>query len=113
MATTRSPIKVPCENEHLSDKENAPDFDEDTLQGEQCSTPALIIVRKTSIPSLSFKNVSRSGEGYINCMTYLNDILASHDSLLWWQYVVCLEDLGCTNLCCFLFKQCEASTQSY
>ena len=36
MATGRSPIKVPCENEDLPDKENAPDFDEDTLQGELC-----------------------------------------------------------------------------
>ena len=34
MATERSPIKVPCENEDLPDKENAPDFDEDTLRGE-------------------------------------------------------------------------------
>ena len=36
MATERSSIKVPCENEDLSDKENAPDFDEDTLRGELC-----------------------------------------------------------------------------
>ena len=36
MATERSPIKVPCENEDLPEKENAPDFDEDTLQGELC-----------------------------------------------------------------------------
>ena len=28
--------KVPCENEDLPDKENAPDFDEDTLRGELC-----------------------------------------------------------------------------
>ena len=34
MAKERSPIKVPSENEDLPDKENAPDFDEDTLQGE-------------------------------------------------------------------------------
>ena len=34
MATVRSPIKVPFENEDLPDKENAPDFDEDTLRGE-------------------------------------------------------------------------------
>ena len=33
MATERSPIKVPSENEDLPDEENAPDFDEDTLQG--------------------------------------------------------------------------------
>ncbi|CAH3140622.1 unnamed protein product, partial [Pocillopora meandrina] len=32
MATRRSPIKVPCENEDLPDKENAPDSDEDTLR---------------------------------------------------------------------------------
>ncbi|XP_066016332.1 tetratricopeptide repeat protein 28-like isoform X2 [Pocillopora verrucosa] len=32
MATARSPIKVPCENEDLPEKENAPDFDEDTLK---------------------------------------------------------------------------------
>ncbi|XP_066023394.1 tetratricopeptide repeat protein 28-like [Pocillopora verrucosa] len=32
MATGRSSIKVPCENEDLPDKENAPDFDEDTLR---------------------------------------------------------------------------------
>ena len=36
MATERSPIKVPCENEDLPEKENAPDFDEDTLRGELC-----------------------------------------------------------------------------
>ena len=34
MAKERSPIKVPSENEDLPDKENAPDFDDDTLQGE-------------------------------------------------------------------------------
>ncbi|CAH3169397.1 unnamed protein product [Pocillopora meandrina] len=32
MATGRSSIKVPCENEDLPDKENAPNFDEDTLR---------------------------------------------------------------------------------
>nr|XP_058943966.1 tetratricopeptide repeat protein 28-like [Pocillopora verrucosa] len=32
MATGRSSIKVPCENEDLPDRENAPDFDEDTLR---------------------------------------------------------------------------------
>ena len=36
MATERSPITVPCENEDLPDKENAPDFDEETLRGELC-----------------------------------------------------------------------------
>ena len=45
MATGRSSIKVPCENEDLPDKENAPDFDEDTLRGEQGSTSASVIVR--------------------------------------------------------------------
>ena len=34
MATTRSPIKGPSENEDLPEKENEPDFDEDTLRGE-------------------------------------------------------------------------------
>ena len=38
MATGRSPIKVPCENEDLLAKENAPDFDEDTLRGKLGST---------------------------------------------------------------------------
>ena len=54
MATIRSPIKVSCENEDLPDKENAPDFDEDTLQGELGSTLASVIVRKISIPSVSW-----------------------------------------------------------
>ena len=36
MATESSPITVPCEKEDLPDEENAPDFDEDTLQGELC-----------------------------------------------------------------------------
>ena len=36
MFTERSPIKVPCESEDLPEKENAPDFDEDTLRGELC-----------------------------------------------------------------------------
>ena len=51
MATGRSSIKVPCENEDLPDKENAPDFDEDTLRGEQGSTSASVIVRTISIRS--------------------------------------------------------------
>ena len=34
MATEGSPIKVPCEKEDIPDKENAPDFDKDSLQGE-------------------------------------------------------------------------------
>ena len=53
MATGRSSIKVPCENEDLPDKENAPDFDEDTLRGELGSTSASVIVRAISIPSVS------------------------------------------------------------
>ena len=54
MATTRSPIKVPCENEDLlPDKENAPDFDKDTLQGELGSTSTLVIVSTISIPQVS------------------------------------------------------------
>ena len=53
MATTRSPIKVPCENEDLPDKENAPDFDKDTLQGELGSTSTSVIVRTISIPQVS------------------------------------------------------------
>ena len=52
MATERSPIKIPCENEDLPDKENAPDFDEDTLRGE-LRTSASVIVRISSIPSVS------------------------------------------------------------
>nr|XP_058960864.1 tetratricopeptide repeat protein 28-like [Pocillopora verrucosa] len=32
MATGGSPIKIPCENEDLPDKQNAPDFDDDTLR---------------------------------------------------------------------------------
>ena len=38
MATARSPIKVPSENEDLPEKENAPEFDEDTLKGDLRST---------------------------------------------------------------------------
>ena len=56
MATERSPIKVPCENEDLPDKENAPDFDEDNLQGELGSTSASVIARTFSIPPVSRKN---------------------------------------------------------
>ena len=53
MATGRSSIKVPCENEDLPDRENAPDFDEDTLRGEQGSTSASVIVRTISSGSVS------------------------------------------------------------
>ena len=51
MATGRSSIKVPCENEDLPDKENARNFDEDTLRGELGSTSASVIVRTISIRS--------------------------------------------------------------
>ena len=53
MATGRSSIKVPCENEDLPDKENAPDFDEDTLRGGLGSASASVIVRTISIRSVS------------------------------------------------------------
>ena len=53
MATGRSSIKVPCENEDLPDRENAPNFDEDTLRGELGSTSASIVVRTISIRSVS------------------------------------------------------------
>ena len=53
MATGRSSIKVPCENEDLPDKENAQDFDEDTLRGEQGSTSASVIVITISSGSVS------------------------------------------------------------
>ena len=49
MATGRSPIKVPCENEDLPDKEIASDFDKDTLRGELGSTLASVIVTTISI----------------------------------------------------------------
>ena len=51
MAKERSPIKVPSENEDLPDKENAPDFDKDTLQGELRFK--LVTVKKFSIPPVS------------------------------------------------------------
>ena len=50
MATGRSPIKVSCENEDLFSKENAPDFDEDTLRGKSGSNLASAINRTFSIP---------------------------------------------------------------
>ena len=53
MAKEGSPIKVPSENEDLPDKENAPDFDEDTLQGELGSTLASLTVKTFSIPPVS------------------------------------------------------------
>ena len=43
MATARSPVKVSCENEDLPEKENAPEFDEDSLRGELCSTSASVM----------------------------------------------------------------------
>ena len=62
MATGRSPIKVPCENEDLPDRENAPDFDEDTLRGELGSTSASVIVRKISIRSGSVSRMQADVE---------------------------------------------------
>ena len=62
MATERSPIKVPCENEDLPDKENAPDFDEDTLRGELGSTSASVIVRTISIRSGSVSRMQADVE---------------------------------------------------
>ena len=53
MATARSPIKVPCGKEDLPEKENAPDFDEDTLKGELWSTSASVITSTFSIPPVS------------------------------------------------------------
>ena len=76
MAKERSPIKVPSENEDLPDKENAPDFDKDTLQGELGSTLASVTVKTFSIE-----------ERYIHCMTILKDIWPVM-TLLWLQYVV-------------------------
>ena len=87
MAKERSPIKVPSENEDLPDKENAPDFDKDTLQGELGSILASVTVKTFSIPPVSFTNVSRSGEQYKHCMTTLKDIWPVM-TLLWLQYVV-------------------------
>ena len=80
MAIARSPIKMPCENEDLPDKENAPDFDEDTLQGELCSTSASVIVETISISSVS--RMEADVEKDVHCMTTVNYILASHDSPL-------------------------------
>ena len=70
MAKERSPIKVPSENEDLPDKENAPDFDEDTLRGELGSTLASVTVQTFSIPP-----VSRMWRMIlIHCMTTLKDV---------------------------------------
>ena len=69
MATERSPIKVPCENEDLPDKENAPDSDEDTLRGELGLTSASVIVRTIYCQC---KQMWRTG--YILCMGTLKDI---------------------------------------
>ena len=62
MATGTSSIKVPCENEDLPDKENAPDFDEDTLRGELGSTSASVIVRTISIRSGSVSRMKADVE---------------------------------------------------
>ena len=53
MAKERSPINVPSESEDLPDKENAPDFDEDTLLGELGSILASVTVKTFSIPPVS------------------------------------------------------------
>ena len=62
MATGRSSIKVPCENEDLPDKENAPNFDEDTLRGELGSTSASVTVRTISIRSGSVSRMQADVE---------------------------------------------------
>ena len=62
MATGRSSIKVPCENEDLPDKENAPNFDEDTLRGKLGSTSASVIVRTISIRSRSVSRMQADVE---------------------------------------------------
>ena len=62
MATGRSAIKVPCENEDLPDKENTLDFDEDTLRGELGSTSASVIVRTISIRSGSVSRMQADVE---------------------------------------------------
>ena len=80
MATGRSPIKVPCENEDLPDKENAPDFDEDTLRGELGSTSASVIVRAISIRSVS--GMQADVERIHTLYDHFKGYLASHDSLL-------------------------------
>ena len=46
-------VKGSCLIKDLLDKENAPDFDEDTLRGELGSTSASVIVRTISIPIVS------------------------------------------------------------
>ena len=53
MAKERSPIKVPSENEDLPNTENAPGFDDNTLQGELGSTLASVTVKMFSIPPVS------------------------------------------------------------
>ena len=83
MATGRSSIKVPCENEDLPDKENAPNFDEDTLRGELGSTSASVIVRTISIRSGSVSRMQADVENDINTLhDHFKGYLASHDSLL-------------------------------
>ena len=102
MTSGRSPIKVSCEKEDLPDQENVPDFDEDTLQGELGLSLASVIVR-----TISFPPVSRSKQIWrrIHCTTTLNEILASHDSLLWLEYVVHWEDLWHRNLWHLLYTK--------
>ena len=80
MTSGRSPIKVSCEKEDLPDQENVPDFDEDTLRGDELGLSlASVIVRTISFPPVSrSKQILRR----IHCITTLNEILASNDSLL-------------------------------
>ena len=73
MAKERSPIKVPSENEDLPDKENAPDFDEDTLRGELGSTLASVTVK--SFLFHQFKECRQMWRMMLlHCMTTLKDI---------------------------------------
>ena len=74
MATERSPIKVPCENENLPEKENAPDFDEDTLRGELCWASASVIVRTSSISPFSRMYADVEKDIIIHCINTLKDI---------------------------------------
>ena len=80
MTSGRSPIKVSCEKEDLPDQENVPDFDEDTLRGDELGLSLASVIVRT----ISFPPVSRSKQIWrrIHCITTLNEILASNYSLL-------------------------------
>ena len=73
MATTRSPIKGPCENEDLPEKENEPDFD-GTLYEVSLMFNFSFSYGRNFLYSTGFNNVSRGGEQYVYCMTTLKDI---------------------------------------